>query len=208
MSLGTKNIGFESPPKDDTQKIEEAEEIIKETIQSTADEVDPVQPLVVTDTISRQPFGTDDVDIPPEKEDAELSKDTLDPLEDEKTRPSNIHEAMLVDGPESPPDNDKTDGAEEVNINATDDDNKDPHMSQKSINSMTSSKSDLATPNNDRSTRRRSGGSSSEGRKENNDIIKVMFTGLVPTRQHKKMISDIGAQLVESIEDAATATRE
>ena len=81
-------------------------------------------------------------------------------------------------------------------------------MSQKSINSMTSSKSDLATPNNDRSTRRRTGGSSSEGRKENNDIIKVMFTGLVPTRQHKKMISDIGAQLVESIEDAATATRE
>ena len=200
MSLGTKNIGFGSPPKDDTQKIEKAEEIIKETVQSTADEVDPGQPLVVTDTISRQPFGTDDVDIPPEKEDAEPLKDTLDPLGDEKTRPSNIHEAMLVDGPESPPDNDKTDGA--------DDDNKDPHMSQKSINSMTSSKSDLATPNNDRSTRRRSGGSSSEGRKENNDIIKVMFTGLVPTRQHKKMISDIGAQLVESIEDAATATRE
>jgi hypothetical protein len=199
MSLGTKNIGFGSPQKDDTKKIEEAEEIIKETIQSTADEVDPGQPLVVTDTISRQH---------PEKENAELSKDTLDPLEDEKTRPSNIHEAMLVDGPESPPDNDKTDGADLVNINATDDDNKDPHMSQKSINSMTSSKSDLATPNNDRSTRRRSGGSSSEGRKENNDIIKVMFTGLVPTRQHKKMISDIGAQLVESIEDAATATRE
>jgi hypothetical protein len=82
-----------------------------------------------------------------------------------------------------------------------------PQLSQKSINSMTNTKSDLTTPNNDRSTRRRSGGSS-ERLKENNDTVKVIFTGLVPTQKHKKMISDIGAQLVESIEDAATATRE
>jgi hypothetical protein len=69
-------------------------------------------------------------------------------------------------------------------------------------------KNDLnLTPHRDRFTRRR-GIPSSGGRKESSDEVKIMFTGLVPTRKHKQMIHDIGAQLVESIEEASTATRE
>jgi hypothetical protein len=210
MSLGTDNCCYDSPPNDDTEKIEEVEEITNETIQSPADEADPSQPLVATDTISSKPVETGVVETPSENGDTHLSNLTIpSPMEDKETTPSDTHEAES-------PDMSKTDGGvkehtkETVlgNINATEDDNKDPQLSQKSINSMTNTKSDLTTPNNDRSTRRRSGGSSSEGRKENNDTVKVIFTGLVPTQKHKKMISEIGAQLVESIEDAATATRE
>jgi hypothetical protein len=210
MSLGTKNVCYDSPPKDDTEKIEEVEEIINETIQSPAVEADPSQSLVATDTISSKPVETGVVETPSENGDTHLSNLTIpSPMEDKKTTPSDTHEAES-------PDTSKTVGGVKEHtketvlgkINATEDDNKDPQLSQKSINSMTNTKSDLTTPNNDRSTRRRSGGSSSEGRKENNDTVKVIFTGLVPTQKHKKMISDIGAQLVESIEDAATATRE
>ena len=210
MSLGTKNFCYDSPPKDDTEKIEEVEEIINETIQSPAVEADPSQSLVATDTISSKPVETGVVETPSENGDTHLSNLTIpSPMEDKKTTPSDTHEAES-------PDTSKTVGGVKEHtketvlgkINATEDDNKDPQLSQKSINSMTNTKSDLTTPNNDRSTRRRSGGSSSEGRKENNDTVKVIFTGLVPTQKHKKMISDIGAQLVESIEDAATATRE
>jgi hypothetical protein len=61
-------------------------------------------------------------------------------------------------------------------------------------------------PTNDRLTRRR-GVSSSSRRESSNDIVKIMFTGLVPTRQHKQLINGIGAQLVESIEEASSATR-
>ena len=69
-------------------------------------------------------------------------------------------------------------------------------------------KNDLnLTPHRGRFTRRR-GITSSGGRKESSDEVKIMFTGLVPTREHKQMIHDIGAQLVESIEEASTATRE
>jgi hypothetical protein len=69
-------------------------------------------------------------------------------------------------------------------------------------------KNDLdLTPPRDQFTRR-SGIPSSGGRKESGDEVKIMFTGLVPTRKHKQMIHDIGAQLVESIEKASTATRE
>jgi hypothetical protein len=201
---------YDSPPKDDTEKIEEVEEIINETIQSPADEADPSQPLVANDTISSKRVETGVVETPSENGDTHLSNLTIpSPMEDKKTTPSDTHEAES-------PDTSKTVGGVKEHtketvlgkINATEDDNKDPQLSQKSINSMTNTKSDLTTPNNDRSTRRRSGGSSSEGRKENNDTVKVIFTGLVPTQKHKKMISDIGAQLVESIEDAATATRE
>ncbi|KAL3826809.1 hypothetical protein ACHAXA_000635 [Cyclostephanos tholiformis] len=61
------------------------------------------------------------------------------------------------------------------------------------------------TPTKDRFTRRR--GISPFGRHEGTcDVVRIMFTGLVPTRQHKQFINDIGAQLIESIEEASTAT--
>ena len=63
-------------------------------------------------------------------------------------------------------------------------------------------KNDLnLTPPRDRFTRRR-GIPSSGGRKESSDEVKIMFTGLVPTRKHKQMIHDIG------IEKASTVMRE
>ena len=69
-------------------------------------------------------------------------------------------------------------------------------------------KNDLdLTPSRDRFTRRR-GIPPSGGRKESSVDVKIMFTGLAPTRKHKQMIHDIGAQHVESIEEASTATRE
>ena len=40
------------------------------------------------------------------------------------------------------------------------------------------------------------------GGKESSDEVKIMFTGLVPTRKHKQMIHDIG------IEKASTVMRE
>jgi len=40
------------------------------------------------------------------------------------------------------------------------------------------------------------------GGKESSDEVKIMFTGLVPTRKHKQMIHDI------AIEKASTVTRE
>jgi hypothetical protein len=49
---------------------------------------------------------------------------------------------------------------------------------------------------------------SSERRRESNAAVKVMFTGINPTRKHKQMIRDIGAQLVDTIEEASSATRE
>jgi len=63
-------------------------------------------------------------------------------------------------------------------------------------------KNDLnLTPPRDRFTRRR-GIPSSGGRKDSSDEVKIMFTGLVPTRKHKQMIHDI------AIEKASTVTRE
>jgi hypothetical protein len=48
---------------------------------------------------------------------------------------------------------------------------------------------------------------SSERRRETNATVKVMFTGINPTRKHKQMIRDIGAHLVDTIEEASSATR-
>ncbi len=48
----------------------------------------------------------------------------------------------------------------------------------------------------------------SKRRGDSNDIIKIVFTSIIPTRIHRKMIHDIGAQLVETIEEASSATRE
>lgn len=41
---------------------------------------------------------------------------------------------------------------------------------------------------------------------ERREIVRVVFTGFVPTRQHLQMIQTIGAEIVESIEKAHTAT--
>ena len=43
---------------------------------------------------------------------------------------------------------------------------------------------------------------------ESSDTIKILFTSIIPTRRHKQMIHDIGAQLVDTIEEASSATRE
>ncbi|KAL7549723.1 hypothetical protein ACHAWF_012987 [Thalassiosira exigua] len=59
----------------------------------------------------------------------------------------------------------------------------------------------LTTPR----SRRKRGGLSS-GRKRQSHGIKIIFTGLEPTHRHKQMVNDIGAQLVDSIEDAMSAT--
>lgn len=54
-------------------------------------------------------------------------------------------------------------------------------------------------------TRRTSGqGNKKSGAKGG---IRIMFTGIEPNSKHKKMIKTIGAQLLTSIEDAASATR-
>jgi len=39
-----------------------------------------------------------------------------------------------------------------------------------------------------------------------NEKIRVIFTGITPTSRHKRMIDSIGAELVESVEEAASAT--
>lgn len=66
---------------------------------------------------------------------------------------------------------------------------------------------EMTTPHSHRSSkRRRSGPCSSGRRRESNDPIRIMFTGINPSRRHKQMINDIGAQLVDSVEDALTAT--
>ena len=62
----------------------------------------------------------------------------------------------------------------------------------------------LASSSRDRKRKR----PSSEWRRESSDAIKIMFTGINPTRRHKQMIHDIGAQLVDTIEEASSATRE
>lgn len=41
---------------------------------------------------------------------------------------------------------------------------------------------------------------------ERSETVRIMFTGFVPTRQHMQMIETIGAEIVESIEEAHTAT--
>jgi hypothetical protein len=41
---------------------------------------------------------------------------------------------------------------------------------------------------------------------ERREVVRVMFTGFVPTRQQLQMIQTIGAEIVESIEKAHTAT--
>ncbi|KAL9180369.1 hypothetical protein ACHAXT_008339 [Thalassiosira profunda] len=64
----------------------------------------------------------------------------------------------------------------------------------------------LTTPSH-RSKRKR--GVSSSGRRSRespNEAVRIMFTGINPTRRHKQMISDIGAHLVDNVEDALTAT--
>jgi len=43
-------------------------------------------------------------------------------------------------------------------------------------------------------------------RSEKQSKVRVMFTGVNVTSKHKQMIEDIGAELVEAIDDAATAT--
>ena len=67
----------------------------------------------------------------------------------------------------------------------------------------------VSSPHHHRSNRKR-GISSSGGRRResSNGAVRIMFTGINPTRRHKQMIDDIGAHLVDSVEDALTATRE
>ena len=60
----------------------------------------------------------------------------------------------------------------------------------------------IPTPSS-RSKKRMRGVPSSGGK---SNTVRVMFTGINPTRKHKQMIETIGAQLVDSIEDASTAT--
>ena len=63
----------------------------------------------------------------------------------------------------------------------------------------------LTTPHHGK--KRRSGVSSSGKRKRESHAVRIIFTGINPTQRHKQWIDDIGAKLVTSIEEAATATR-
>ena len=65
----------------------------------------------------------------------------------------------------------------------------------------------LTSPHH-RSKRKRGVSSSGRRRDGSGDVVRIMFTGINPTRRHKQMIDDIGAQLVDSVDDALTATRE
>ena len=64
--------------------------------------------------------------------------------------------------------------------------------------------SDEPIPTPSSRSKKRMRGVPSSGGKSN--TVRVMFTGINPTRKHKQMIETIGAQLVDSIEDASTAT--
>mmetsp|Transcript_419 Transcript_419/g.964 ORF Transcript_419/g.964 Transcript_419/m.964 type:complete len:1229 (+) Transcript_419:32-3718(+) len=70
---------------------------------------------------------------------------------------------------------------------------------------ITATHHDRETTPRHRSSRKRSTPTSGR-RKESKDNIRVMFTGVAPTKKHKQMINDIGAMLIDSIEDAASAT--
>ena len=56
-------------------------------------------------------------------------------------------------------------------------------------------------------TKRRTSGQQGSKKNESVDDVRIMFTGIEPNSKHKKMIKAIGAHLVTSIEDAASATR-
>ena len=56
-------------------------------------------------------------------------------------------------------------------------------------------------------TKRRTSGQQGSKNNESVDDVRIMFTGIEPNSKHKKMIKAIGAHLVTSIEDAASATR-
>ncbi|KAK1743528.1 hypothetical protein QTG54_006149, partial [Skeletonema marinoi] len=47
---------------------------------------------------------------------------------------------------------------------------------------------------------------SSRKRSERRELVRIMFTGVTPTRRHMQMIETIGAEIVESIEKAHTVT--
>eukprot|EP00984_Skeletonema_dohrnii_P000482 scaffold165_cov106-Skeletonema_dohrnii-CCMP3373.AAC.7 len=47
---------------------------------------------------------------------------------------------------------------------------------------------------------------SSRKRSERREVVRIMFTGVTPTRRHMQMIETIGAEIVESIEKAHTVT--
>lgn len=70
---------------------------------------------------------------------------------------------------------------------------------------ITETNHDKETTPRHRASRKRST-PSSRSRSESTDHVRVMFTGITPTRKHKQMIDDIGAILVDKIEEAASAT--
>lgn len=70
---------------------------------------------------------------------------------------------------------------------------------------ITETNHDKETTPRHRASRKRST-PSSKSRSESTDHVRVMFTGITPTRKHKQMIDDIGAILVDKIEEAASAT--
>ena len=47
---------------------------------------------------------------------------------------------------------------------------------------------------------------SSRKRNERREVVRIMFTGVTPTRRHMQMIETIGAEIVESIDQAHTVT--
>ena len=92
--------------------------------------------------------------------------------------------------------------------------NSNRHSTANKDDVMATTTTATATPPSHRqsSKRRRSTGnhspSSSGRRRESSDnSVRIMFTGINPTQRHKQMIDDIGAKLVDSVEEASTATR-